>query len=104
MKAFTLTSFGLALSAALGVLASPASSGSPTSNDLDVRNEDNRQVRYPGDCDPKTNQCHYKSHSGPNAICRCDFKICTDAVEDKGCYYDSYTRKCVCQDVVKGGG
>jgi hypothetical protein len=48
MKAFTLTSFGLALSAALGALASPASPGSPTSNDLDIRNENNRQVQYPG--------------------------------------------------------
>jgi hypothetical protein len=47
MKAVTLTSLGLALSA-LGALASPASPVSPTSNDLDVRNENNRQVKYPG--------------------------------------------------------
>ncbi|KAE8377188.1 hypothetical protein BDV26DRAFT_264055 [Aspergillus bertholletiae] len=93
MKAFTLTSFGLALSAALGALASPASPGSLASNDLDVRSKNDR---YPGTCDPNTNQCHYKTHSGLKAICRCDFKRCTDAIEKKECYFDSYSRKCVC--------
>jgi hypothetical protein len=48
MKAFILRSFGLVLSAALGALASPASPGSPISNDLDVRNENNVQIKYTG--------------------------------------------------------
>ncbi|KAL3408182.1 hypothetical protein V8F44DRAFT_504882, partial [Aspergillus fumigatus] len=50
-------------------------------------------------CDPKNNQCHYESQSGLNAICHCDFKMCTDAIEKEDCYFDSYTRKCVCQEV-----
>lgn len=48
MKAFTFMSFGLALSAALGALANPVSPRSPTSNDLDVRNEENRRIKYKG--------------------------------------------------------
>ncbi|KAJ5498154.1 hypothetical protein N7453_007205 [Penicillium expansum] len=72
MKAFTFMSFGLALSAALGALANPVSPRSPTSNDLDFRNEENRRIKYKG---------------------------CTDAIEDKQCYFDSSSRECICQNV-----
>ncbi|KAE8313560.1 hypothetical protein BDV41DRAFT_536239, partial [Aspergillus transmontanensis] len=110
MKAFTLTSFGLALSGALGALASPAipetptsgtpRSGTPTSNDLYVRNENNRQVKYTGTCSPQTNNCRYETQSGLSAFCRCGFKVCTTDIPSKDCYFDSYSRKCVCQEVI----
>ena len=48
MKLVIVTSIGLALSSALGTLASPADPESPTSYDLYARNENSAQVQYPG--------------------------------------------------------
>lgn len=136
MKAFTLTPFGLALSAALGALASPANPGSHALNDLDVRNENNHQVQYDGvslrafgirDEGPDLFKLgvRTRNQSMPLQLTKWAtgylslrlqtgnlpwtlllqeyanfYTKCTDAIENKDCYFDSYTRKCVCQDVV----
>ncbi|THC97560.1 hypothetical protein EYZ11_002983 [Aspergillus tanneri] len=103
MKVATLASLGFAFSAALGASTSPDNRESLTSNGLDVRNENKVEIEYPGYCNPDTNQCHYETQNGLKAICRCSSKKCTNNIENKSCYYEPYSKACVCQNVNGSG-
>ncbi|KAF9894006.1 hypothetical protein FE257_008977 [Aspergillus nanangensis] len=74
MKVLVLSSFGFAISTALTAFAGPVTQGGLESAGLEWRSENGIQNKYPGKCDPKTNQCHYDAQNGKKGICKCSFR------------------------------
>ncbi|KAF9892684.1 hypothetical protein FE257_001086 [Aspergillus nanangensis] len=92
MRPVIFTLLGVVFSGTLGaVIPEPTSP-----NHLEAKSKHGVLIKYPGKCYPDTNQCHYDSPNGVPAICKCQFKMCTNQIEDKRCYYDSYNRTCKC--------